>query len=131
MLAERSEEDELEMPIAEIRAVASNHQESVRLQVFRQYAGEDVAYQQVLHYIQDGFPEHEVSYLRIECYLRSAGDFGMFGVTCPLMKGWSFMAVDWSFQPRCNVRFCHSSTRHTRGLSERNKEPGYPFTGPG
>ena len=66
MLAERSEEDELEMSIAEIRAVASNHQESVRLQVLRQYAGEDVVYQQLLHYIRDGFPEHR-SQLPEEC----------------------------------------------------------------
>ena len=54
------------MSIAEIRAVASNHQESVRLQVLRQYAGEDVVYQQLLHYIRDGFPEHR-SQLPEEC----------------------------------------------------------------
>ena len=54
------------MSIAEIRAVASKHQETVRLQVLGQYAGEDVAYQQLLHYIRDGFLEY-LSQIREEC----------------------------------------------------------------
>ena len=57
MLAERSEDGEEELSVAEIRAVSGGQQESARLQVLRQCAEEDVEYQQLLHYVRDGFPD--------------------------------------------------------------------------
>ena len=58
-LAERDTEDELVASLAEVRAVTGEReQESGRLQDLRIYAREDHAYQQLVHYVLDGFPEH-------------------------------------------------------------------------
>ena len=58
MFAERDTEDELAVSVADIRAITSEiSQESVRLQDLRSHAMEDQTYQQLLHYIQDGFPQ--------------------------------------------------------------------------
>ena len=46
-----------EMSIAELRAIASNGQESVRLQDLRRYAANDEEYQQIKSLILNGFPD--------------------------------------------------------------------------
>ena len=58
MLAEREPDDKPGLSIAEIRAVHTGHQESIRLQTLREHAEEDSEYQLLLQYIQEGFPEH-------------------------------------------------------------------------
>ena len=58
MLAEREPDDKPGLSIAEIRAVHTGHQESIHLQTLREHAEEDSEYQLLLHYIQEGFPEH-------------------------------------------------------------------------
>ena len=58
MLAERDQDDTLAPTVAEIRAVCTGHQESLRLQDLRKHAEEDREYQQLKHYVQDGFPDH-------------------------------------------------------------------------
>ena len=57
MLAERDQDDTLALTVAEIRAVHTG-QESIRLQDLRKHAEEDREYQQLKHYVQDGFPDH-------------------------------------------------------------------------
>ena len=59
MLAEWEPDDKPGLSIAEIRAVHTGHQESIRLQTLREHAGEDSEYQLLLHYLQEGFPEHQ------------------------------------------------------------------------
>ena len=54
MLIECDDTSSPETTIAEIRAIISKQQESVRLQDLRKH-GE---YQQLTHYIRNGFPEH-------------------------------------------------------------------------
>ena len=58
MLAEREPDDKPGLSIAEIRAVHTGHQESIRLQTLREHAEEHSEYQLLVHYIQEGFPEH-------------------------------------------------------------------------
>lgn len=56
--AETFAEDESVTPMADIRATASGQQqESVRLQDLRTHASKDPTYQQLLHYIREGFPQ--------------------------------------------------------------------------
>ena len=57
-LAERDLNDGLASTIAEIRAVSCGQQESIRLGDVRTYAAEDPEYQQLCHYIINGFPAH-------------------------------------------------------------------------
>ena len=66
MLAEQ-DSDEVETSIAAIRAVVSSPHESLRLQDLRKHTEEDHTYQQLLHYIRDGFPDHR-SQLPDECW---------------------------------------------------------------
>ena len=58
MLAEQDSNNEVEASITEIRAVVSSPHESLRLQDLRKHAEEDRTYQQLLHYIREGFPDH-------------------------------------------------------------------------
>ena len=58
MLAERDSHDNLEASIAEIRATSTRQQESLRLQDLRKHAEGDHEYQQLQHYIRNGFPHH-------------------------------------------------------------------------
>ncbi len=58
MLAERDFNDNPAPTIAEIRVISSEQQESVRLQDLRKLAGQDHEYQQLHHYVLNGFPEH-------------------------------------------------------------------------
>lgn len=58
LLAERDLDNEQGASIAEIRAMSNDSQESVRLQDLRRHAQEDSAYQQLLLYIHEGFPDH-------------------------------------------------------------------------
>ena len=65
MLAES--DPDLSIFFAEIQAVVSGEcQESFRLQELRKYAEEDSTYQQLLHYVKEGFPDHR-SQLSEEC----------------------------------------------------------------
>ena len=58
-------DNEVGATIAEIRAI-SGEQESIRLQELRALAEKDLCYQQLRHYILDGFPDHR-SQLPDEC----------------------------------------------------------------
>lgn len=58
MLAEHDPNNNPETTIAEIRSIANKQQESVRLQDLRKHAEQDYGYQQLQHYILNGFPEH-------------------------------------------------------------------------
>ena len=58
MLAERDSHNNPEASIAEIRNTSTCKQESLRLQDLRKHAEEDEEYQQLHHYIQNGFPHH-------------------------------------------------------------------------
>ena len=55
--AEHDADNELEITVAEIRAFSSG-QESVRLGEIRRHAELDGCYQQLRHYIMDGFPDY-------------------------------------------------------------------------
>ncbi len=66
MLAERDSNNNLETTIAEIRAISSGQQESTWLQDLRKHAQQDHEYQQLHHYISNGFPEHRTQ-LPDEC----------------------------------------------------------------
>ena len=58
MLVECDDSSSPETTIAEIRAIISEQQESVRLQDLRKHGEQDPEYQQLMHYIRNGFPEH-------------------------------------------------------------------------
>ena len=58
MLAEQDGFDDPEMSIAEIRAVINDNTESIRLQDLRRHAESDQEYDQLRHYIINGFPDH-------------------------------------------------------------------------
>ena len=58
MLAERDSGNEPEITIAEIHAATSAHKEGIQLQELRKQTKDDHAYQQLHHYILNGFPEH-------------------------------------------------------------------------
>ena len=58
LLAEYDSDNNSELTLAEIRAVASEHQESTRIQDLRQCAEKDQVYQQLQHYVLHGFPDH-------------------------------------------------------------------------
>ena len=58
LLAEQDPSGKPEATIAEIRVTSSGQQESVRLQYLRQITEQDHEYQQLLHYIRNGFPDH-------------------------------------------------------------------------
>ena len=66
MLAEHDHAGAIHCSIAEVRAICSENQESVRLQDLHSHAQEDQEYQQLRHYITEGFPEHR-SQLSVEC----------------------------------------------------------------
>ena len=66
LLAEFDNDNHLESSLAEIRALMSEHQESVRLQVLRERAEQDHEYQQMRHFVINGFPHHR-SQLPEEC----------------------------------------------------------------
>lgn len=66
MIAERDTDNNPENTLLEVRAIANEHQENVRLQDLRKQAEEDHEYQQLQHYIIIGFPEHQ-SQLPDEC----------------------------------------------------------------
>ena len=66
MLAEHDSNNEVEVSAAEIRAVVSSPHESLRLQDLRKHTQEDHMYQQLLHYVREGFPDHR-SQLPDEC----------------------------------------------------------------
>ena len=66
MLAEQDSSNEIAPSVAEIRAVVSSPHESLRLQDLRKHAQEDHTYQQLLHYVYEGFPDHR-SQLPDEC----------------------------------------------------------------
>ena len=58
MLAEYDVHSNLEMSLAEIRAFASDDQESIRIQDLRKDAEVDQEYQQLQGFILNGFPNH-------------------------------------------------------------------------
>ena len=66
VLAEQDSNNNPEATIAEIRAVSNGQQESLHLQTLRKHTEQDQEYQQLLHFIQNGFPEHRNS-LPEEC----------------------------------------------------------------
>ena len=58
MLIECDDCSSPEMTIAEIRAIVSQQQESMQLQDLCKHGEQDPEYQQLTHYIHNGFPEH-------------------------------------------------------------------------
>ena len=66
ILGEHDMDNNPENTLLEIRAMANDHQENVRLQELRERAKEDHVYQQLRHYILNGFPGHR-SQLPHEC----------------------------------------------------------------
>ena len=58
MLAERDQDNISKTTAAEIRAITSENEESTRLQLVREHAVQDTEYQQLQHFIINGFPDH-------------------------------------------------------------------------
>ena len=58
MLAERDSNNNPERSLAEIRAISSDSNENLRIQVLRKHAQTDIEYKQLQHFIHNGFPEH-------------------------------------------------------------------------
>ena len=57
MLAERDIDNDPVHTLTEVRAIMNEHQENLRLQDLRKQAEEDSEYQQLRHYILNGFPD--------------------------------------------------------------------------
>ena len=58
LMAEYDPQNHPESSIAEIRAASASNHSSLRLQDLRQHAEADQEYQQIQHYIRNGFPDH-------------------------------------------------------------------------
>ena len=58
LMAESDPHNNPELSIAEIRAACTNHPNSIRLQDLRKHADADQEYQQIQHYVRNGFPHH-------------------------------------------------------------------------
>ena len=58
LMAEYDPQNNPESSIAEIRAASASNLSSLRLQDLRQHAEADQEYQQIQHYIHNGFPDH-------------------------------------------------------------------------
>lgn len=123
LFAERDSDNVQEASVAEIRirAMLNSSQESIRL---RSYAEEDNDYQQLLHHIRDGFPDH-----RSQLPDKRKAFWGV----------WSLLSVDGglvvygcrlliSVQMRRQVLTqLHDS--HTKALHVPNRGPGRLCTG--
>ena len=57
-MAESDPHNNPELSIAEIRAACANHPNSIRLQDLHKHADADQEYQQIQHYVCNGFPHH-------------------------------------------------------------------------
>ena len=57
-MAESDPHNNPELSIAEIRAACANHPNSIRLQDLHKHADADQEYQQIQHYVRNGFPHH-------------------------------------------------------------------------